>query len=198
MKRSVLYLGLDPSRWVTNLPIIHYPVICIKPRSEAFLCHPESTHILFTSRSAVRYWNVFEGKVLLAVGEATAELLRQKGFSPLVAPQATQEGMIELLKSLDLRGSYLIWPRSARARDVLTTYLQSLNSSTRIAIIDLYETSYQKLEPVPCLDEIEEIVFTSPSTVEGFLRIYGSLPKDKQLTAIGPITSSYLVRSQVR
>lgn len=179
--------------------MIHYPVICIKPKSEALLCkYPESTHILFTSRSAVRYWNVFEGKTLLAVGEATAELLRQKGFAPFVAPEATQEGMIELLKSLDLRGAYLVWPRSARARDTLTTYLQTLKSSARIAIIDLYETSYQKLEPVPCLEEIEEIVFTSPSTVDGFLRIYGSLPKDKQLTAIGPVTSSYLRNSLLR
>jgi uroporphyrinogen-III synthase len=192
----ILYLGLDPTRFVADKPIFHYPVIKIKRLLVAKpLDWPEVTHLLFTSRSSVFHWDFFEGKQILAIGEATAELLRLRGENPLVASEATQEGMVALLRTLDLQGAYLLWPRSTKARNVLANYLESLGSSVRFSPIDLYETHYQKLEPVPSLDEVEEIVFTSPSTVEGFLRIYGSLPKNKQLTAIGPITERALIEA---
>ena len=183
-----LYLGLDPSGWKAKRPLLHYPVIRIEPLNYVKPPDwPEVTHLLFTSKSAVAHWEDFEGKTILAIGEATGALLKRRGLSYLLAPFATQEGMIELLKTLDLQGAYLVWPRSTKARDVLSLYLQSLN--VRLQIEDLYETHYQKLEPVPSLDLVEEIIFTSPSTVEGFLQSFGSLPKDKKLTAIGPITA---------
>jgi Uroporphyrinogen-III synthase len=192
----ILYLGLDPTRFAADKPVLHYPVIKTKRLLVAKpLDWPEVTHLLFTSRSSVFHWDLFEGKQTIAIGEATAELLRLRGENPLVAPEATQEGMVAFLRTLDLQGAYLLWPRSTKARNVLTNYLESLVPSARFSIIDLYETHYQKLEPVPSLDEVEEIVFTSPSTVEGFLRIYGSLPKDKQLTAIGPITERALAEA---
>lgn len=183
-----LYLGLDPRGWKTDLPILHYPVIRIEPRKAV---KPpdwnEVSHLLFTSKSAVAHWEHFEGKTALAIGEATAEELKKRGVSCFLAPFATQEGMIELLKTLDLQDAYLFWPRSSKARDVLELYLQTLN--VRFQIVDLYDTHYQKLEPVPSLDQVEEIIFTSPSTVDGFLQIFGSLPKNKKLTPIGPITA---------
>jgi uroporphyrinogen-III synthase len=101
----------------------------------------------------------------------------------IVAPFATQEGVIELLKQI--QGSFVI-PRSKCARTALTDYLRG--SGKRYLAIDLYDTVCQKLEPVPHLEDFEEIVFTSPSTVEGFLQIFGALPRNKRLIAIGPIT----------
>lgn len=186
-----LYLGLDPSRWKTDLPILHYPVIRIEPKNvEKPPDFSEITHLLFTSRSAVTHWEHFENKKVLAIGEATGEKLTERSVPFSLAPFATQEGMIELLKTFDLQDAYLLWPRSAKARDVLELYLQSVK--VRFQILDLYETHYQKIEPVPSLEGIEEIIFTSPSTVEGFVKIYGALPKDKKLTAIGPITDQAL------
>lgn len=190
----ILYLGLDPSRWKADRPILHYPVITTKLRFAAKpLDWEHVTHLLFTSRPAVFYWKEFKGKQTVAIGEATAELLRMQGENPLVAPQATQEGMVDLLRTFDLRGAYVLWPRSSKARSVLTEYLKSLAPETKYLAIDLYETEFQKPEPVPSLEGIEEIVFTSPTTVEGFLRIYGSLPKNKKLTPIGPVTERVLI-----
>lgn len=193
----ILYLGLDPSRWKTNKSILHYPVIQIVPHKERCLTDVSSvTHLLFTSRSAAMLWDTFTNQQIVAVGEATAFVLREKGVCPVVAPHATQEGVIELLSTWGLRGAYIVWPRSSKARDILADYLSSLEPLTRSLIIDLYETHYQKLEPVPSLDRVEEIVFTSPSTVEGFLRIYGSLPKEKKLTAIGPVTGQAIAANR--
>ena len=50
----------------------------------------------------------------------------------------------------------------------------------------------QKKEAINLL-EFDEIFFTSPSTVDGFLNIFGAFPKNgPRLVSIGPITKAYL------
>ncbi len=152
------------------------------------------THIIFTSQSAVFYWKEdLRGKTVIAIGEATGEALRSKGVKPLIAPNATQEGVIALLSQMDLQQSFLFWPRSQRSRPHLIEYL--ICTKIPFFALDLYDTQLQRPEFVPNLEEIDEIVFTSPSTVEGFLKIYGSLPQNKKLIAIGPITQKSLVEN---
>ncbi len=76
------------------------------------------------------------------------------------------------------------------SRSVLLAFFQE--RKIRFVACDLYDTVTQKLEPVPDLKTIDEIVFTSPSTVRGFLEIFGHLPQDKRWHAIGPITARAL------
>ena len=56
----------------------------------------------------------------------------------------------------------------------------------------LYETLPAQLDKLPDLNKVDEIHFTSPSTVRAFLKLYGCFPKNKSLTAIGPVTQEYL------
>jgi uroporphyrinogen-III synthase len=58
--------------------------------------------------------------------------------------------------------------------------------------IDLYETVAQRVEPVPDLRLFDEIVFTSPSTVDAFFEIFGHIPSGKKIVAIGPVTADRL------
>ena len=146
--------------------------------------------MIFTSQTAVRYWPGPWDKSILAIGQATAGALQAKGLNPLMAPEATQEGIISLIANVP---GYFLLPHSALARPTLTDYMTQ--KKIPFYSLTLYNTLFQKLEPVPDLDLFDEIVFTSPSTVEGFLRIYGTLPKKKKLTAIGPITERALLDS---
>lgn len=195
----ILYLGLDPSRYLCTKPLLHYPVIRTEKMGfgdEICLLWSQFTHVIFTSQTAVSYW--FEEKIpfdkqAIAIGRATARQLEMLGILPIVAEVETQEGVIALLEKMDLEGAFVFWPRSKRARPVLTRYLQ--DRGVFCCALDLYDTVLQKLEPVPDLKEVEEIVFTSPSTVEGFLRIYGELPTDKILRGVGPITRQVLESS---
>ena len=195
----ILYLGLDPSRFPRQEPLLHYPVIQTKRLAspeldEALRLWPKFTHVVFTSRSAARHWwevlPVFD-KIALAIGEGTAEELRSRGISPHVAPEAVQEGVIALLETMNLEGGFLFLPRSKRARPNLNEYLRK--RKIPFFSLDLYDAFAQRLEPVPLLDDFDEIVFTSPSTVEAFLKIYGALPENKKLTAIGPVTEKALL-----
>lgn len=187
----ILYLGTDPSRYLHTGELTHYPVIqttLIKPTTI-----PDCTHWLFTSPNAVRHWfscvDAVTG-IYLAVGPSTEAALLKRGIPALVAPEATQEGMIALLASLDLQNAILGWPKSSRARPVLSDYLRNLG--LRFIPIDLYETVTQTKEPKPHLSDFDEIVFTSPSTVDAFLEIFGAIPWEKKITPIGPITAKRL------
>jgi len=193
---QTLYLGLDPKNFRCSGTLLHYPVIRTAPiessdRRKALELWSEFTHVIFTSQTAVKYWeNDLRGKIVIAIGEATADSLRKRGIEPLVAPQSTQEGVVQLLEVLlqagKLQDPFVFFPHSTLSREVFPQFLQ--RSKIRFFGLALYETILQKIEPVPDLSEVGEIVFTSPSTVMGFLAIYGAIPLDKKLTSIGPIT----------
>lgn len=199
---KTLYLGTEPS----DQAHFHYPVIKVEPRcgtspdvKAAFSDLKAYTHLIFTSKQAVRVFfdhkfnrDLLKNKIVFAIGAGTAADLEKHGLKPTHVPKnETQEGLIALLETLPIpKDAYFFYPRSSRARPLLADFLCAKRVRTRL--LDLYKTRYQKLEPVPNLDDFDRIVFTSPSTVRGFMRIFKQLPKDKDLVAIGPITAAEL------
>lgn len=188
MPSKILYLGLDPPPDVLHYPVITTQQLDTPALSQALTLWPRFTHVLFTSKTTVRYW--FEtkpdfDKIAIAIGPATAKALFSRSITPILAPTPTQEGVLSLLQTIP--NPYFFFPHSRKARSFLTDSLQAPCFS-----LDLYDTLFQVPHPLPNLADIDEIVFTSPSTVDGFLRIFGKLPRDKILTPIGPITAAYL------
>ena len=192
-----LYLGTDPTNFQYIPGLIHYPVIKTIPLPISDFIRqefPRFTHVLFTSKNAVEiFLQTFslEEKKVIAIGQSTAAKLQEKGWNvDAIAQPETQEGIIELLSSLNLNSAYLFYPRSSLARDHLQNYLNEQKISHQIC--DLYETVFQKPTPVPDLSTIREIIFTSPSTVKAFIAAFGQIPQGKKLTCIGPITEQAL------
>lgn len=188
---KVLYLGLDPARFKCAGELIHYPVIKIVPRPFTLPDLNQVTHLLFTSRSAVKIFlegaEILEQHIVIAVGEETAEVLPRADH---IACDETAEGVVDILERLDLRGASVLWPHAAKARKVISDYLRDKQVEFQSVVI--YDTHAQQPGPMPALDDFTEIVFTSPSTVEAFLQIYDELPHHIRLTPIGPITAAYL------
>ncbi len=196
-RRRVLYLGTDPARFACEGTLVHYPVIQTTPIEEA--CQlartvwPNVTHVVFTSPNAVKHWEEpLLDKTVIAIGEGTAARLRKRGVEPLVAPFATQEGVIALFSALDLSKAFLLWPRSSGARPLLERYLEQ--NQIRFLAVDTYVTTPHAPGPLPDLNTVDEIVFTSPSTLDAYLKVFGALPSDKVLTPIGPITAAHLAK----
>ncbi len=211
--KTILYLGTDPTMFENQGHakghLIHYPVIKIIPRP---LEHPEVkqayaelhafTHLIFTSKNAVNVFfqhcadlkqslEALKAKTVIAIGTVTALHLSMRGFAPqLVAKNETQEGVIELLTPMSLKNAYFFMPRSSLSRPLLAKFFQE--GSICFQACDLYDTVTQTLEPKPDLDRVDEIIFTSPSTVNAFIAIFGSLPNNKKLIAIGLVTEQAL------
>lgn len=186
LQEKILYLGLRPPKGVYHYPVIRTQKIAdesaILARWSAF------THGIFTSRTAVEYWCGPWDKPMIAIGEATAFAIRSKGGVAIVSEAPTQEGVMQMLEKI--QGTYF-YPRSKKARPLLKNYLNSDKHLT----VDFYDTLFQKLEPTPDLKLFEKVIFTSPSTVEGFFRIYSKMPPKLKLVAIGPITQNALEKN---
>lgn len=197
MRRKVLYLGLDSTRFKTEGELVHCPLIrtrLIPPNApmlrEAERLFSSFTHILFTSRTTVGAVQTlfphypWKECTLLAIGRATSELLPHA----LLAPAATAEGVVELLKTLSI-GS-LFYPHSESARPVIRHFLEG--AATPHYACTLYQTLPVEEPPPLDLASFSEIIFTSPSTVQAFHRLFGTPPKGVTCTPIGPITREAL------
>lgn len=208
MKR-VLYLGTDPSHFEGQGNVIHYPVIKVIPRmlthpeiQSAFAAFEEYTHLIFTSKNTVEIFckhlttlskrlENCTAKTVIAIGKVTAAHLLSHGIVPKwTAEEETQEGIVSMLKESDMRGAYVFFPRSSLSRPILTDFFKE--KKVRYRTCDLYDTVTHSLNPKPDLNQIDEIVFTSPSTVKAFLEVFGEFPKGKKLLAIGPVTQEAL------
>lgn len=208
MKR-ILYLGLDPTHYISQGEIVHWPIIQIVRRplsdpliKQALQDFDRYSHVIITSKSTVAILQEYlpqlgidlqswQAKSTLAVGKVTAKHLNALGIYPAsIAEEETAEGIIQDIQKLSLKSSHFFWPHSSQSRPLIKDFLITQNA--RLTDCILYDPISHVPGPLPDLNHFDEIVFTSPSTVDAFLSIFGSFPVHVQLTAIGPVTMQYL------
>jgi hydroxymethylbilane synthase len=196
--RKKLYLGIRLPTHMKNA--FHYPILKIIPRQpdEAFQDLASYTHLIFTSQTSVEIFFQclpsygfhpydMQKKSIIVIGKKTAEALQKEGIIfDYLAEEETSEGIVTILTQIPLKEAYIFWPHSALSRSVITEYFRSQHLKWRECI--LYTSVPHLPGPLPDLEEFEEIIFTSPSTVEAFLKFFGPIPSNKMITAIGTIT----------
>lgn len=207
MPKHILYLGLNPTNFISDNLLTHAPVIQIVPYAltqvkSVLKQFSQFTHILFTSKTSVQIlfpylaqlgfthadWNT---KVIAAVGQATAQELQLYHLTAAyIAKEETAEGLIAEIDQLNFKKSHVFWPHSKLSRPLLKEYFTHKN--VLISECLLYDTHLKQPNPLPDLELFDEIVFTSPSTVDGFLKCYASFPSNKKFTCVGPVTERYL------
>ncbi|MDR3624193.1 MAG: uroporphyrinogen-III synthase [Chlamydiales bacterium] len=203
MKR-VLYLGLDPARY--GKPVYHLPLIQVVEKNLNDTCYKQMWEhfsqfslVIFTSQNVVKILcnaladrqllELLHEKKLICIGMATQNALFEYGFNGIVAKKETAEGVIELLQEC-LSNDNVLYLHSSCARVVIREFLKE--RGIQHFSQPIYDTELLFPKELPSLDEFEEIVFTSPSTVDAFLKIFKVFPKNISLLAIGPITKLYL------
>ena len=203
---KILYTGLKPKQLIDGFAEIdHLPVLKIKPKafeevSDFIKQITLASHIIITSQTAAEILanylqklkiNLSElhGKMWIAVRTSTEKMMKQLQLPVKVAEFECAEGVIEVIKKLNCKNSFFFWPHSSLARPLITSYL----SENKISLLEfsLYEPIVNRDLPLPCLENYDAIMFTSPSGVDAFKELYGQLPQ-KNLLAIGPVTKAYL------
>ena len=83
------------------------------------------------------------------------------------------------------RGRVLI-PRSNLAKNIIPDGLQTLGFTVKCvtAYVNVMPEHPQRID----LDTIDQIVFTSPSTIDNFIKLYGHLPPGKKYLTRGVVT----------
>ncbi|HOL05045.1 MAG TPA: uroporphyrinogen-III C-methyltransferase [Syntrophorhabdaceae bacterium] len=188
--------------------ILYIPVIDIKTiepnerLDEAIKSIDRYYAVIFTSTNSVdiffdalfkakRDVRSLKGVRVISIGDATASALLSRGvISDFVPEKWTSEGIIEILKGIDIRNKRLLLPRAEEARDILVNYIN--NNGGMCDVIPIYKTTIpetlEKLKETP-----DVITFTSSSTVKNFIASYGKQALERCIVAsIGPITSKTL------
>jgi uroporphyrinogen III methyltransferase/synthase len=163
--------------------------------------------VIFTSSSAVRIFGswLFQAQLdaralaharIAAIGERTAESLREIGIQPdLVPSTASQEGLVGSMSTHV--GDRVLIPRAAIARDVLEKELAA--RALDVKILPLYDTrpdrdGIAKLRKLLTRGRVQLVTFTSASTVETLCQAIKTedIPKlfaDVTIASIGPATT---------
>lgn len=218
-----LHVGLTPPPPPPqpDVTTLHCPLIATVPRdyrdpSLATIAATLSaySHCIFTSKNSVkyflellRYYDVDPHKTLatmtiLTIGTATAATLLTVNIpshSIINAPIATAEGLCRLLDTLPLdshHSPHLLWPHSSLSRTTIGDFLTARKIPWQGCILyDTVVSAASQLQ-LPSLDSVDEVIFTSPSTIDAFVHLYGALPNPTTtaLRPIGPITAQHLSR----
>jgi len=129
---------------------------------------------------------------IAAIGPATAEAIRDRGIIPeIVAKHFVAESLFENMKTHVKAGDKILVPRSKDARPYLVEELRGLNCIVDEAFT--YETLCGKSRYENEINDVDVIVFTSPSIVKNMITMVGlKTIKSKIALAIGPITAKSL------
>jgi uroporphyrinogen-III synthase len=168
---------------------------------------PQFTHIIFTSKSSVRIFlsdffsrghllDELAYKHIIAVGHVTAYYLKSEGLLPsYISADETEEGVVRLLSHMDLKDAFVLLPKSAHPRAHLIHFLVEHEVRHKICIL------YDAVEEIPKepidLNDVDEVVFTNPVTVDVFFSIYPIIPNSIKLHPLGNITREAL-RAKLR
>ena len=125
------------------------------------------------------------------MGQVTAFYIKEAGLVPTyIASDETQEGIIHTLAHFDLDRANLLLPRSSAARPLLSQYL--VEHRIRYQICTLYDMSKIRPKQIVDLNEVDEIVFTNPISVDSFFELYEEIPSHIKLHPLGSITREKL------
>lgn len=163
-----------------NLYPISFPVIKFSPVEFEF-DESRFDYLIFTSSNGVKFffnrYRPVKPKII-AVGEKTAKVLREEGYTDIIIPpEYSSEGVLNYISQHqeEFIGSRVGLVRAVEGMDTL---ISKKPEYIQVELIKVYKTEYnipQNKDEIRHLlekTEIDFVVFSSPSTVEGFLNIF--------------------------
>jgi uroporphyrinogen III methyltransferase/synthase len=172
---------------------IHTPLIEIEPVSYAVPAAKSYDYLLFTSRYAVKHWKGGFNRRIVSIGSTTTQALKEAGAVEVEqTEQDDSYGVIDYFRSRP-RGRVLI-PRSSLALDIIPDGLREMGF--QVLTLTVYNNRYPHHVRRVNLDNIQRVVFTSPSTIDNFIKTYSDLPAHIEYVTRGSITAQHLKSRQ--
>ncbi len=146
---------------------------------------------IFPSKKAVKYFfskiepSSLKDKEVIAVGEKTKEALEKNGIKNVILPNVySSEGVLRLiLENIEkYKNKKILIPRAKKGIDLLPKELKG--EVKEISILSVYETvlnipeNQKEVENLFENKDIDISIFTSPSTLKNFLKIFPEKGKD--------------------
>ncbi|WP_413308437.1 uroporphyrinogen-III synthase [Bacillus sp. 1P10SD] len=166
--------------------------------------------IIFTSNVTVETFFSFYKKVELdegfpkiaVIGKKTAECLAEKGLTAAFVPSAyVAEVFVEEFLPYIQSGMRVLLPKGNLAREFISSALSEAGATVdEIVIYETYlpDESREKLARMLADEQLDILLFTSPSTVDHLMEVVKDYGLETQLNkciigCIGPVTEKKLV-----
>ena len=167
----------------------------------------EYDHIVLTSVNAVNYffdylknveYDIRNIKASFSVlGKATSKALKERGVFPdRIAKDFFSEGLFKVMEN-DLKpNEKVLIPGSIQAKDYLTQEISKLG--LQVDKIGIYETVQGDMKNLKAFEEVDIVLFTSPTTVNNLIKMMDvNEIKKKICIAIGPVTLEALKEKEI-
>lgn len=212
--KKILFTGLSEERLFIKGAFFHLPLIKIEPMDDykefdTYLRHIwDYDWIVFASRYGVEYFfkrlkiigydsRALDGIKIAAVGNSTQNRLLDFGIKvDLVPKDESSTGLIGEFKKGGLKNKKIFLPRSDISDKGLENELIKLGA--RVASSFAYRNVMSDDLPDLDLENFDEIIFTSPSTVRNFKKRYKKVPRKVKIRYIGDVTLRQIKRCRLR
>jgi uroporphyrinogen III methyltransferase/synthase len=202
-KPRILVLGMHPEKHKHLGTIVHRQIIDCVPlddysHADQMLKRLDAFDwLVFTSANGVRFFfkrlnahgsdaRALASVKIAAIGKTTAETLAQFGIvADMVPDNESSAGLLEKFSDISLKDKKFLLPRSDIASDELADGLA--NMGAEIEKLTIYKTIEIESADVD-FDYIDQILFTSGSTVRAFVKRFGSPPPHIKVYCLGPPT----------
>lgn len=199
-KPNVLILGNHPQKYGRLGNIVHRRIIECVPvddysRADSVLKGIDAFDwIAFTSVNGAKYLferlnkagrdvRALSNAKIAAIGKTTAQRLTEYGIMADMVPQnESSAGLLEEFAKLDMKGKKVLLPQSEIASEELPQGLVKMQAD--IEKIPVYKTS--EIDPGSIdFEYIDQILFTSGSTVRAFVKYFGKVPDHIKTYCLG-------------
>lgn len=203
-KPKILFTGTHIEKYSHLGYIYHQPMIALRELTdynEVDQTIKELSNynwILFTSPYAVKFFfkRFFEegkdtrslcGIQIASIGSVTTEHLNKYGIVPdIQAKVESSEGLCTLFEDLKIKNQRIIMPQSNLATDFLSNFLRDLGNEVKK--ITIYENYMPDISKKVEVENFDQVIFTSPSCVDNFIRTYSCLPQRPEIISRGKAT----------
>lgn len=139
-----------------------------------------------------------ENYIFISIGDTTTEALHNTGIKDVI--QVEEDNRFGIIKwfekekekydEANARYEDIIYPHSSLSPEDIPLALQELGFSVKSFVA--YKNVMPEHPRLVNLNHFKRIVFTSPSTIDNFIELYGKLPENTEFITRGPITQQHL------
>lgn len=139
-----------------------------------------------------------ENYIFISIGDTTTEALHNAGIKDVI--QVEEDNRFGIIKwfekekekydEANARYENIIYPHSSLSPEDIPLALQELGFSVKSFVA--YKNVMPEHPRLVNLNHFKRIVFTSPSTIDNFIELYGKLPENTEFITRGPITQKHL------
>lgn len=204
-KPVILHLGNHPERYSHLGTIVHRQIIqCVESddneqTNQSFRNAGQYDWIVFTSGNGIQFFfkklyamgldaRIFANTQFAVIGQASSERLLEFSIkADICSAVESSRGLLKEFSKIQVKGLSILLPGAEVSSEELPDGLSE--NGAQVDKLIVYKTIETEIEDVN-LDYINQILFTSGSTIKAFVKKFGSVPKHIQALCMGVPTQT--------